>query len=1026
MSSSTPLRIVIVGGGIAGLAAAIALRCPNRQITILEQSRLCSEIGATISLQPNATRILQQDWGMSDLLEDANGTVDCGFRVFSADGTLVNEIPLLARKQYGADRIIWHRQDLHSHLMKTAMDPSREGPVPVVRTASRVVGCDCDTGTVTLRDGETVEADIIIGADGIHSTIRSLLLGKEIKPKPTGSSCYRLMMSSQALKQAAPAFAAHINPQDPYTSMIMAHDCRLIMGPARDGKLYSVVALVPDEKMHEVPDAAQSWVTEGDPQKMLETFKDFPSWAKEMLNQAESVGLWQLRDIDPLDTWVRGRAILIGDAAHAMLPTQGQGASQTIEDAEALGAYFHDIEERIVGAEVTNRLNMVFEARHERASLIQRFSREAAKPATEKGSNEIKMRPDQFMDYNCQYRGAVDWQKQRAIDATLEMEMLVKGGKEPIKPVNVVQPQSASQQSAQPLKDSLETITGNVESNQLTAGTEPRDVDCFDSVDPFSSDFVPNVDDVFNGAYFAPIADTEEIRAPESSGIRNHGDEDARRRHIAFQRSPWLWNPERNQHAFSDYDTVSLDEQNVSLTSSPHMPHASNVVVPDRLSQAARDRIFQLVSKTAPPQMSFSSFPVTDSLDKLIKVGISKRAETDAWIHPYTFQSETSRPEFLTALVAAGCICFGIPSVNKTGLLLQEITRMSLNDLIEKDDSVTRDLQYLQGSMLWLEIGAFCGFKRKMIVAESNLQALITALRRAGRFDNYPSPSTTPTVADGENELNRKWRLWVEDQAYRRSLWLAPTAEAWRKELIRTGYDDATRSLRDILQDESTIMCIPASIDMSVALSGYLHGLAAQIWDHSQQARLLSSSTDPSSQLWTQTRQEKLYQSLRNLTTLLTPAPAVTSLFHEFLQMYLHVNLDMIARFAGKCGEEEAHHAYAQLQSWMRVREARIAVSHAGQIVRAGRAVPPYQVRGPDSMMIYHAIMVLWTYSMLIWDHANKTRPGTPMQESDSDGQLVYLDDDPSQHRPALNAFLFAGQVHPSKLPYAICAALQE
>lgn len=151
---------------------------------------------------------------------------------------------------------------------------------------------------------------------------------------------------------------------------------------------------------------------------------------------------------------------------------------------------------------------------------------------------------------------------------------------------------SASQQSAQPLKDSLETITGNVESNQLTAGTEPRvsslalgdtfgdevimsndfsipaffehimvsdldwmrggyiqpppdlttwmqDVDCFDSVDPFSSDFVPNVDDVFNGAYFAPIADTEEIRAPESSGIRNHGDEDARRRHIAFQRSPW-------------------------------------------------------------------------------------------------------------------------------------------------------------------------------------------------------------------------------------------------------------------------------------------------------------------------------------------------------------------------------------------------------------------------------------------------------------------------------------------------------
>jgi len=66
-----------------------------------------------------------------------------------------------------------------------------------------------------------------------------------------------------------------------------------------------------------------------------------------------------------------------------------------------------------------------------------------------------------------------------------------------------------------------------------------QDVDCFDNVDPFSSDFIPNVDDVFNGAYVAPMADVDKVRAPESSDARNHGDEDARRRHIAFQRSPW-------------------------------------------------------------------------------------------------------------------------------------------------------------------------------------------------------------------------------------------------------------------------------------------------------------------------------------------------------------------------------------------------------------------------------------------------------------------------------------------------------
>lgn len=416
--SSGPFQILIVGGGIAGLTAAIALRGPNRQITVLEQSRLCSEIGATISLQPNATRILKNTWGLSDLLESANGTVDCGFRIFNTEGKMVNEIPLLARTQYGADRIIWHRQDLHSYLMRSATSTARAGPPVVVRTSARVTNCDCNAGTVTLENQETLTADLVIGADGIHSKLRATVTQEEIKPKPTGSSCYRLMMSSEALRQRAPQFASKINPEDPYTSMIMAHDCRLIMGPARQGNLYSVVGLVPDERMNEDPDSAQSWVTEGDKDKMLETFKEFPTWSHDMLSSAESIGLWQLRDIDPLKTWHRGRVILIGDAAHAMLPTQGQGASQAIEDAEALGALFADIDSRPSFEQVDTRLKAVFEARYERASLIQKFSREAAKPATEAGSKEIKMRPDEFMDYNCMYRGAVEWQKAKTVSAS--------------------------------------------------------------------------------------------------------------------------------------------------------------------------------------------------------------------------------------------------------------------------------------------------------------------------------------------------------------------------------------------------------------------------------------------------------------------------------------------------------------------------------------------------------------------------------------------------------------------------------
>jgi len=108
----------------------------------------------------------------------------------------------------------------------------------------------------------------------------------------------------------------------------------------------------------------------------------------------------------------------------------------------------------------------------------------------------------------------------------------------------------------------------------------------------------------------------------------------------------------------------------------------------------------------------------------------------------------------------------------------------------------------------------------------------------------------------------------------------------------------------------------------------------------------------------------------------------------------------MITRFAGKCGEEEARRAYTLLQPWSQTKEARIAVSHAGQLLRAVRAIPPYQIRGQDSFMLYHAIMVLWTYSMMMKGQAKRTATSTPARgevrstalPSEAD-TLVFLDD---------------------------------
>ncbi|RAH66039.1 putative monooxygenase [Aspergillus aculeatinus CBS 121060] len=413
-----PFKIIIVGGGIAGLAAAIALRAPRREILILEQSPLHREIGATISLQPNASRIVEAQWGLAAALRARGAMVDSAFEVYDLSGQLQTRVPLRTRDTYGAERMIYHRADLHEALKQRATGGDGGGDYPGdgvrIRTGCRVRAVDCERGTVQLETGEVVGAHLVVGADGIKSLVRRAVLAEDAQEgegegeaRPTGLCAYRMMIPTAALLRE-PAFAAVVDPREPKTTMVVGGDRRLVMGPAREGSIYGVVALVPDERMHE-SSRDTSWTTEGDRGKMLQTFADFPAWAQTPLRLAEEVGLWQLRDLDPLRTWCKGRVILIGDAAHAMLPTQGQGASQAVEDAEALGAFFEGFEEAGSGEEVGRVLQKVFECRFERASTIQAYSRQVARPATDADSIRVAMNPAEFMDYNCSYRGAAEW-----------------------------------------------------------------------------------------------------------------------------------------------------------------------------------------------------------------------------------------------------------------------------------------------------------------------------------------------------------------------------------------------------------------------------------------------------------------------------------------------------------------------------------------------------------------------------------------------------------------------------------------
>lgn len=369
------------------------------------------ETGALISLQPNASKIVSA-LGLDKFLLSAEPMNDRCFRIVNTAGDIVNEIRL-DPSMFGADRVLYHRQDLHQGLKEAATSTEFPGDPVHVRTSAAVAACDPEEGTVTLGNGETIAADLVIGADGIHSAVRKAVIGEALEAIPTGISAYRMLIPIGALGgiDAPPSM---FNPSDPVTTMVIGHDKRIIMGPGRGGKVFGIVALVPDEMMQE-KSSTSSWVEEGSKEKLLESYADFPPWVRDIFDRAPDIGLWQLRDLDPLSTWVKGRAILIGDAAHPMLPTQGQGASQSVEDGEALQAFFAGIQEMPTRRQVSDALEKVLEARYERASLIQRYSRQQAKPGTSSGSNEVTLNPGQFMKYNCDYGGAEDWLRRREL-----------------------------------------------------------------------------------------------------------------------------------------------------------------------------------------------------------------------------------------------------------------------------------------------------------------------------------------------------------------------------------------------------------------------------------------------------------------------------------------------------------------------------------------------------------------------------------------------------------------------------------
>ena len=310
---TTRLNIAIVGGGIGGLFAANALLARGMRVAVYEQAATIGEIGAGVYVTPNAVRHLRSV-GLGGAVERRGARVGAESAYFHHDGAFIAPVQVTDAAGWNAC-FGMHRADYVALLAAPL-------PAGIIRTGHRAVGFEqaADVARVHFANGAVAEADVVIGADGIHSELRPHVFPPS-KPIFHGTISYRGLVPRERL----PAW-----PMDRW-QMWAGPAKHFLVFPVRGGTLVNYVGFVPaDEEMKE------SWSAPGDPEVLRREFQGWDARVGEVLEQVDRTFRWALYDREPLPTWTRGRLGLLGDAAHPMLPHLGQGANQAIEDGMAL------------------------------------------------------------------------------------------------------------------------------------------------------------------------------------------------------------------------------------------------------------------------------------------------------------------------------------------------------------------------------------------------------------------------------------------------------------------------------------------------------------------------------------------------------------------------------------------------------------------------------------------------------------------------------------------------------------------
>ncbi|MDR7301978.1 FAD-dependent monooxygenase [Haloactinomyces albus] len=346
------MRIAIVGAGIAGLTAASALARAGVRCEVFEQTRLLREVGAGIQIAPNAANLLHRLGLANDLGEVAIRAEALEMRRWQ-DGSVLRRMPLGGRSEefFGAPYYVVHRADLHHVLLESL-------PVETVRLGKRCVAIEESPEHVELffEDGTTRVADVVVGADGIHSVVRGNLVADA--PRFSGQTIYRGVIPAERM----PLF-----DDDPRVLMWLGPNRHCVCYPISGGKQISFAATAPATDR-----GVESWSAEGDVAELLGAYDGWHEQVRHIIEAAPTVGRWALHDRDTAESWSTRRSTIMGDAAHPMLPFMAQGANQAIEDAMALAACL----EQASPHTTAEALLHYAEVRKDRTNQVHRISRD--------------------------------------------------------------------------------------------------------------------------------------------------------------------------------------------------------------------------------------------------------------------------------------------------------------------------------------------------------------------------------------------------------------------------------------------------------------------------------------------------------------------------------------------------------------------------------------------------------------------------------------------------------------------------